>query len=144
MREMFEKCDTSQDGVLTSDELRDGLEGVLGALQVEAADWKELMEQMDTNGDGLVDYEEFIGAAVNREKLINDRNLKMLFETFDADGNGLITPDELKKAFQGYEMVDDPDGEQIWEEIMREVDKNGDNAISPEEFNEVMVSILEK
>ena len=32
LREMFEQCDTSKDGFLTAEELRVGLEGVLGAL----------------------------------------------------------------------------------------------------------------
>ena len=99
LQEMFIKCDTSQDGVLSAVELRDGLEEVLGALGVEAADWRELMSQMDTDGDGMIDYAEFIAAAADREKLINDRNLKMLFELFDEDGNGVISVEELKNVF---------------------------------------------
>ena len=83
LRVMFTKCDTSQDGVLSATELREGLEEVVGALQVEASDWRELMAVMDKNGDGMIDYGEFIAAAADRTKLINDRNLKALFELFD-------------------------------------------------------------
>lgn len=32
LREMFIRCDISQDGLLSAEELRVGLEGVLGAL----------------------------------------------------------------------------------------------------------------
>ena len=59
------------------------------------------MAQMDANGDGMVDYAEFIAAATDRRKLINDRNLQMLFELFDEDGNGVISVEELRKVFTG-------------------------------------------
>ena len=46
-------------------------------------DAKSLYKMMDANGDGQVDYNEFITAATNREKMINDKNMKMLFKMFD-------------------------------------------------------------
>ena len=80
---MFIQCDTSQDGYLSLDELRDGMSNILGTLKAQASDWEELVEQLDINGDGKIDYQEFITAAVNRAKLINDQNLEMAFKMFD-------------------------------------------------------------
>ena len=54
------------------DELRNGMAGVLGKLKAGTSDWSELIEQLDTNGDGKIDYGEFITAAVNRQKLLNE------------------------------------------------------------------------
>ena len=48
------------------------MSNILGTLKAQASDWEELVEQLDINGDGKIDYQEFITAAVNRSKLIND------------------------------------------------------------------------
>lgn len=45
----------------------------------------------------------------------------------DADGNGCIEKDELKKAFGGADVS--AKGEKIWDQIMAEVDKNNDGVI---------------
>ena len=65
------------------DELRNGMAGVLGTLKAGTSDWSELIEQLDTNGDGKIDYGEFITAAVNRQKLLNEQNLDVAFKLFD-------------------------------------------------------------
>ena len=59
----------------------------------------------------------------------------------DTDNSGNITIEELKAAFEpeGHEK----DGE-MWSEIMKEVDKDGDNSISYEEFYEAMTQVLKK
>jgi calcium-dependent protein kinase len=43
---------------------------------------------IDTNGDGRVDFTEFISAAYNRTKLVSEKNLEIAFKMFDIDGNG--------------------------------------------------------
>ena len=77
------------------------MSNILGTLKAQASDWEELVEQLDINGDGRIDYQEFITAAVNRAKLINDQNLEIAFKMFDQDGNGQISINELKNVFQG-------------------------------------------
>ena len=100
---------------------------------------------MDINGDGKVDYEEFITASMNRDKMINDKNIKMLFEMFDTDGSGYIDAAELKNVFSKcIASGNDVEDEKIFEDLMLEVDKNGDKVISHEEFNQVMNEILKK
>lgn len=98
---MFIRCDTSQDGFLSLDELRNGMNEILGSMKASASDWAELIEQLDKNGDGKIDYGEFITAAVDRAKLINEQNLDMAFKLFDQDKNGVISIDELKQVFAG-------------------------------------------
>ena len=48
---------------------------------------ERMMERADTDGDGLVTYEEFLARAEAR------------FAMIDADGDGVITPEEAQ-AFQ--------------------------------------------
>ena len=54
-----------------------------------------MISAVDSNGDGLIDYDEFMTAAANRAKLLNKENLKAAFKVLDANGDGKITPDEL-------------------------------------------------
>ena len=74
---------------------------VLGLMRAGAQDWHELVHQLDTNQDGKIDYGEFITAAVNRTRLLNEENLRIAFNLLDKDGNGYISKDELRAAFQG-------------------------------------------
>ena len=96
---MFLKLDTSNDGFLTEDELRSGMNEVIGTLKASLTNYGDLIGQLDANNDGMIDYGEFISAAVNRSKVVTDENIAMAFQLFDADGNGEISIDELKQAF---------------------------------------------
>ena len=54
----------------------------------------------------------------------------------DTNGNGTISRDELKEIF-GSGLVS-RHGEEIWDEIMNQVDTNGDGEIQFEEFEAAM------
>ena len=101
-----------------------------------------LINQLDTNGDGRIDYGEFIGAAINRANLLSKKNLEIAFHMLDTDGNGFISVSELKAAFSG---TDAPENDaNLWTSIMEEVDQDNDSMISPEEFFNTMMSVLQK
>lgn len=42
-----------------------------------------------------VSQEEFLAATINKSKLEREDRLKAAFQTFDADGNGVICREEL-------------------------------------------------
>ena len=77
------------------------MKSVLGFLRAGSQDWHELVNQLDTNHDGKIDYGEFITAAVNRARLLNEENLKIAFNLFDKDGNGVISKEEIRSVFHG-------------------------------------------
>ena len=101
LKQMFLRLDTSQDGFLSVDELQVGMGQVLGLMRAGSQDWEQLVTQLDTNQDGKIDYGEFITAAVNRTRLLNEENLRIAFNLFDKDGNGLISKEELRAVFHG-------------------------------------------
>jgi calcium-dependent protein kinase len=76
---MFKALDSSQDGFLTLEEIKKGLVEVLGEFKSQSNEWQVLIEQLDTNDDGRIDYGEFISAAVNRSPLLSNTNLEIAF-----------------------------------------------------------------
>jgi Ca2+-binding EF-hand superfamily protein len=46
------------------------------------------MYDLDKDGDGVLDYSEFLAASVNKHQLISKENLRTAFNMLDADKNG--------------------------------------------------------
>lgn len=93
---MFKKIDKNNDGTLSLSELKEGMKEVLGAWPAEQIDWNDFFESVDINKDGIVDYQEFLTASLNRQKMLTDTNVDAIFNVFDIDGDGHIDLNELK------------------------------------------------
>ena len=125
---------------MSLDEIKVGMEQIFGEMKGNAKEYNELMASMDKDGNGFIDYTEFITAAINKATILNKDNLLTAFKLLDTDNSGMITVDELKATFDAHGDKDDA----VWKEIMTEVDKNGDNQISLDEFMDVMTELLKK
>ena len=71
IEEMFLKLDTSHDGFLSPDELRHGMSLVLGPLKANETDFLQIVEALDTNKDGKIDFVEYTTAAIDRRVLLS-------------------------------------------------------------------------
>ncbi|KAL1196366.1 Calcium-dependent protein kinase 22 [Cardamine amara subsp. amara] len=134
LKTMFENMDTDKSGSITYQELKIGLNR-LGSKLTET-EVKQLIEAADVDGNGTLDYIEFITATMQRHKLERDEHLYKAFQHFDKDNSGYITRDELEVAIKEDGMVD----EDIIKEIISEVDKDNDGKIDYEEFCTMMKS----
>ena len=103
------------------------------------AEVDEIMAIADLNGNGELDYSEWLVATLKRSDMINTKKLKQAFMYFDKDGSGKISLDELKDAMQGngQDLEDD-----VFMDIMAEGDENGDGEIDFEEFKNMMKKLL--
>ena len=126
---MFLKLDTSKDGLLSIEEIKNGIGQVMGPVKSQK-EYMDMMKSLDRDGNGVIDYTEFITAAIDKVAFLSGENLRAAFQILDKDGGGTITIDELKEAFDAHNDKD----EELWKEIMAEVDENNDNEISFEEF----------
>ena len=99
MKECFLQLDTDRSGWLSHAELVLGLSDAIGEWSNWCKDFQDLIDQLDTNGDGKIDYAEFITAAVNRAQILSKENLDIVFKIFDSDNNGTISVQELKAVF---------------------------------------------
>ena len=140
VRQMFLKLDANSDGFLTLEELEAGIQDLVQIFNLDEPDVRNILQSADVNGDGRVDYTEFIAAAFQKDLLLSQSNLKQAFRMFDADDDGTISKEELKMVFGGGHVSGR--GEEVWDEIMSEVDKNNDGQIQFEEFEEAMKTVL--
>ncbi|KAH7544391.1 hypothetical protein ACOSP7_030385 [Xanthoceras sorbifolium] len=134
LKQMFTNIDTDNSGTITYDELKAGL-ARLGSKLTEA-EVQQLMEAADVDGNGTIDYIEFITATMHRHKLERDEHLYKAFQHFDKDSSGFITVDELETAMKEYGMGDDD----TIKEIISEVDTDNDGRINYDEFCAMMRS----
>ena len=136
MKEIFQAFDTDKSGTVTISELMDGLrkKGVDKA----ASDVADLVNNMDMDGNGELDYEEFIAATLSTAKMENDDNLARAFAYFDKDNSGYISREEVVKVIADFGL--DGELEADVNEFMEAADTNKDGKIDYDEFLAVMTA----
>ena len=142
LRNLFKKLDSSQDGFLDRQEIQAGMADIMEIFHIDEDDWDKMVNAMDTDGDGKIDYTEFITAAYNREMLLSKENLDIAFKMFDQDGNGQISMDELKQVFASGSASGKT--EDVWQQIIASADTNNDGVIDFEEFEAAMMEVLKQ
>lgn len=138
LKHMFMSMDENNDGTLSVGELKQGLCKAGVSLP---PDLNRMMEQIDTDGSGVIDYSEFMAATLERRKYIAEDVCWRAFKTFDVDSSGSIDRQELGRLLGLDDVVDVMQVEVTQkeiDEIMSEVDLNGDGKIDFEEFLEMM------
>lgn len=135
---MFRTLDVNGDGKLSKEELLKAYTQQIGSesahLEVD-----KIMARVDLNDSGFIDYTEFLMASTQNEVLLSKKNLEAAFRTFDADGNGKISAREIKQVFCGGNETT----EAVWQDLISEVDKNGDGEIDLGEFTMMMLKLFE-
>jgi Ca2+-binding EF-hand superfamily protein len=131
-REVFERFDVNGDGFVAREEFVAGAVDHDAPLTIPAdgelrpVDRRRMIgaahaefERYDGNGDGLVALTEFTGLWTQR--------MEQAFTFLDADQDGRLTAAELSVSFGGA-------GSQMARDLVAELDRNGDDRLSFEEF----------
>ncbi|EXB53814.1 Calcium-dependent protein kinase 15 [Morus notabilis] len=134
LKAMFTNMDTDKSGTITYEELKSGLARI--GSRLTEAEVKQLMEAADVDGNGTIDYIEFISATMHRHRLERDEHLYKVFQYFDKDNSGFITRDELETAMKEHGIGDEAN----IKEIISEVDTDNDGRIDYTEFCTMMRS----
>ena len=138
---LFNQIDLNGDGKITGEELYLGLKKRLNN-DTLIEDVKNIFKNLDMDNDGYIEYEEFVRAAVSKEKFMGENVLKFAFRFFDKDDSGNITFAEIENIFKNS-VTDQEHIEEGLNKIIDEVDINRDRKISFEEFSKVMKKMLD-
>ncbi|XP_030514533.1 calcium-dependent protein kinase 18-like [Rhodamnia argentea] len=134
LKDQFDAIDVDKNGSISLEEMRQAL--------AKDLPWKlkeprvlEILQAIDSNTDGLVDFHEFVAATLHVHQLEEHDSEKWLqrsqtaFEKFDLDGDGYITPEELR-MHTGLKGSIDP--------LLEEADIDKDGRISLSEFRRLL------
>ena len=139
---LFNQIDINGDGKINKQELLKGLQSKMKSPTLEQ-DVEQIYRNIDMDNNGYIEYEEFVRAAVSKEKFINENVLRFAFRYFDKDGSGEITFDEIEDVFK-ESIADKTKVHESLSQIINEVDANGDGVISFNEFADIMKKMLKK
>ena len=138
---LFNQIDLNADGKITQQELYEGLRSRIKSDTLEE-DIKKIFQKLDMDGNGFIEYEEFVRAAVSKEKFMGENVLKFAFRFFDKDNSGKIDFEEIEKIFKKSVTNKERMEESLYK-IIFEADINRDGKISFDEFSNIMKKMLE-
>jgi calcium-dependent protein kinase len=134
LRSIFIEFDENGDGRLSKDELINGLNLVLSPEESEK-EVNRIMNIIDVDGNGFIEYEEFLRATLDKKKILTDENLRTAFRLYDIKNRNRINAKELGIVLGGGNTDVD---ENVWKELIDEADLNKDGEIDFEDFSKLM------
>ena len=121
---LFNQIDNDNDGKINKDELYKGLQSRI-ELKTLKKDIEIIFKNLDMNGNGYIEYEEFVRAAINKDFFMSDEVLEFAFKFFDKNNSGEITCDEIKEVFKDSVVKKSKEDISL-KKIIEEVDSNND------------------
>jgi len=135
LKRLFDSFDLDGDGLATKTELATAMRS-LGKNPTEAEVQDEL-DIMDADGDGVVDFPEYLKFIMMAWKTTQE-GYKKAFKMFDKDGNGHISAEDLKQVMASFgEIATDT----VVDGMIRKNDVDGDGQISYDEFVKMMMQL---
>lgn len=135
----FKALDLDNDGQLSKDELMAGYTKTMGEDDAKR-EVERIMDTVDVNQTGNIDFTEFLLATVDHKKLCDKDKLGKVFKIIDTDASGSISRREIKEFFSMGDTKDD----KFAMELIEEIDKNNDGEIDEVEFYQMMGNVMEK
>ncbi|KAG6385885.1 hypothetical protein SASPL_154768 [Salvia splendens] len=134
LQDQFDAIDVDKNGSISLEEMRQALAKDL-PWKLKESRVLEILQAIDSNTDGLVDFSEFVAATVHVNQLEEHNSekwqmrSKAAFEKFDVDKDGYITPEEIKMHTGLRGSMD---------MLLEEADIDKDGKISLSEFRRLL------
>ena len=135
-QEAFEMFDVNKDGAISKKEL----EHILRSLNEDPdeEEIQQLLDEVDVDGNGEIDFEEFVALMGKRQKQIDlEAEIVNAFKVFDKEENDLISITDLRhilsnlNEFMSEDEIDD---------MLFEADSDYDGFINYKDFLKNLMS----
>ena len=101
----------------------------------------EMISEVDDNGNGEIEFEEFaILMSKRMGKTEDEETLKEAFKILDMDSSGQISRGEPKEIMRGFSRAGEDIGDDEIDVMLQQADVDGDGEISMDEFCKVMMN----
>lgn len=131
---VFRFFDENGDGKISPVELQSCMRMIGEDLPIE--DVAALVESMDSDGDGLLGFDDFIKLVGPKEEEEKGASLREAFQVYKMDGHECITPTSLKRALG---KLGESKTIEECTAMIRQFDTNGDGVVSFDEFKIMML-----
>jgi len=135
LNRLYNKLDKNKDYRITKTELYNAYKEANIPISKKEVD--EIINSIDYNNNGDIDYEEFIRSCIPKEKLFTDENLENAFSMFDIQKKGFITPKEIIDFIESTKQIK----EKLKLKIKNEITDIVDEIIDIDTFKEFMVNL---
>ena len=135
LAKLYDKLDKNNDYKITKAELYRAYNDA--NIPINKNEIDDIVNSIDFDMNGTVDYEEFIRMCIPKEKLFTEANLENAFLLFDTQKKGFITPTEIADFIQSSKHVSNEIKEKIKEEILNV----SDEIIDCEEFKKILITM---
>ena len=102
--------------------------------EVTFQELKNLINFIDTDKNGKINYTQFIASALGDQVLSSKDNLRKVFSMLDKDGNGFIDREQLVGILSQHGFINSQTLQEEVNEIFAESDTNKDGKIDFDEF----------
>lgn len=135
-RDAFKCFDLNANGTLSTKELKQAMR-MLGSNPTDQQ-VQQLVNAKDFDGDGTINFEEFVNIIEEQNSIHEDENLFTIFGVFDPEDNGYIGGATIIRSLQS--LTDVP-AEEI-QEILQKAQITDDRKIGMEEFSSLLVPLI--
>ena len=96
------------------------------------------LNKVDSNGNGTIEFSEFLSKMAGKMAYSpSEKDIYDAFRVFDKDGNGFISPAELRYVMTKMgQVITDEEVDQM----IQEADLDGDGQVNYREFVKMMTS----
>jgi len=137
LRKAFDMFDKEKKGVINTNMVATILRSL--GQTFEENDLKDLIDEIDSDGSGELEFEEFTGLAAKflgeEDAEAMQQELREAFRLYDKEGNGYINVSDLREILRA---LDDAVGEDELDEMITEIDTDGSGTVDFDEFLEMM------
>ena len=135
LTQLYDKLDKNNDYQITKVELYKAYKEA--GIPITQEELDNIVNSIDFDNNGNIEYEEFIRICIPKEKLFTDENIQNAFSLFDEEKRGFITPGQIADFIQMKKHIKDDIKQKISDEIL----EISEDIIDLEEFKRLMLSL---